>query len=79
MKTISVKLPDHLNDQLTRLAAARHKAKSQLIRKALEEGLARWTEAEEGLTQSPTEKYAGLFEGPVDLSENRSHLGGFGE
>jgi predicted transcriptional regulator len=45
MATITLKIPDELNAALEALSARRHVSKSAVVRAALEEALARETEA----------------------------------
>ncbi len=75
MRTVSFKLPEHLDDALSDLARRRKSSRSALVREALE-GLAR------GGRRSVTaavDVLVGPLDGPTDLSTNPKHLVGYGK
>lgn len=79
MKTVSLKLPEHLDTRLSSIARRRGASgKSALIREAVE----RFVEAEAGVRAgSVLEALADLcatVAGPADLATNPKHLEGFG-
>ena len=75
MRTVSFKLPEHLDDALSDLARRRKSSRSALVREALE-GLAA------GGRRSVTaavDVLVGSLDGPIDLSTNPKHLAGYGK
>ena len=75
MRTVSFKLPEHLDDALSDLARRRKSSRAALVREALE-GLAT------GGRRSVTAAVDGLvspLDGPTDLSTNPTHLAGYGK
>jgi predicted transcriptional regulator len=74
MRTVSFKLPEQLDETLTRLARSRKSSRSALVREALE-SLAKGKRR--SVTAAVDELIAPL-EGPADLSTNRKHMDGYG-
>jgi Ribbon-helix-helix protein, copG family len=75
MRTVSFKLPEHLDDALSDLARRRKSSRSAVVREALE-GLAA------GGRNSVTAAFdalVGPLDGPADLSTNPKHLAGYGK
>ena len=75
MRTVSFKLPEHLDDALSDLARRRKSSRSALVREALE-GLA------SGGRRSVTaavDALLGPLDGPTDLSTNPRHMVGYGK
>ena len=75
MKTVSFKLPEVLDRELTKMARVRKSSRSALAREALE-SLA------SGKRQSVTEvakAVVGSIHGPSDLSVNPRHMSGYGK
>ena len=75
MRTVSFKLPEHLDDALSELARRRQSSRSALVREALE-GLA------SGGRRSVTaavDALVGPLDGPTDLSTSPKHLIGYGK
>jgi predicted DNA-binding protein len=71
----TVKLPKELAVRLARIAKARGRSESEIIR----EGIERMTEADEGLDmQALIGADVGVGSGPKDLSSNRRRLAGYG-
>lgn len=75
MRTVSFKLPEHLDDALSDLARRRKSSRSALLREALE-GLA--TGGRRSVTAA-VDRLVGPLDGPTDLSTNRKHLAGYGK
>ena len=75
MRTVSFKLPKHLDDALSDLARRRKSSRSALLREALE-GLA--TGGRRSVTAA-VDRLVGPLDGPTDLSTNRKHLAGYGK
>ena len=75
MRTVSFKLPEHLDDALSDLARRRNSSRSALVREALESlatsGRRSVTAAVDGLVAP--------LDGPTDLSTNPKHLVGYGK
>ena len=75
MRTVSFKLPEHLDDALSDLARRRKSSRSALVREALEglatSGRRSVTAAVDGLVRP--------LNGPTDLSTNPKHLTGYGK
>lgn len=77
MRTISLKLPDDLLDQLEHEARARRVTKSRLVRESLEKAL---RPAEAVSCYDLARDLAGTVKGlPEDLAENPEYMQGFGE
>jgi len=81
MRTLSMKVPEALDRDLTALAARRGVSKSAVIRDAVTEVLTR----ERGGARPPAgsflalaEDLAGCVEAPEDLSSNESYMEDFG-
>jgi predicted transcriptional regulator len=70
-QTLTIRLDEPTARRLERESRATRKSKGELVREALEERFTR-------RRGSALLKYAGLMEGPADLSTNRKHLAGFG-
>ena len=78
MRTITLKLPDHLADRLDQSAAAANTTRSAVVRAALEKSL-----ADEKTGTGSCFDLAGDLMGsikglPADLATNPAHLEGFG-
>lgn len=74
MKTVSFKLSQELDEELTSLARQRKSSRSALVREAL-------TDLAKGKRRSVTaavDKLVGKLEGPRDLSSNPKHMAGYG-
>jgi metal-responsive CopG/Arc/MetJ family transcriptional regulator len=74
MKTVSFKLPEHLDDALDVLARRRSRSRSELVREALETFLA---SGGSSVTRM-VDEVVGTVAGPTDLSTNRKHMTGYG-
>lgn len=78
MPTISLKIPDHLHEQLAAAARRQGKSKSTLVREALAVYLNGETAAPGRSCLDLVQNLAGCVDGPKDLSSSRRHLRGFG-
>jgi len=75
MRTVSLKLPEDLDQALTELAERRHTSRSALLREAVE----RLTREERRTVGQLAADLIGSLEGPEDLSTSPKHMKGFGE
>ena len=75
MRTVSFKLPEHLDDALSDLARRRRSSRSALVREALA-GLA--TGGRPSVTAA-VDALVGPLDGPTDLSTNPKHLSSYGK
>ncbi|HEX9670555.1 MAG TPA: CopG family transcriptional regulator [Thermoanaerobaculia bacterium] len=80
MRTLSMKVPEALDDDLGILAARRGVSKSALIRDAMSELVARERVGRVPLGSflALAEDLAGCVEAPEDLSTNKSYLDDYG-
>ena len=78
MKTLSLKLPERLHALLNAAVLERHKAKSELVREALNAYLTSKAGYRQGSFAALTDDLAGRIKGPPDLAGNSRHLEGFG-
>jgi predicted transcriptional regulator len=80
MRTISLKLPDDLLEELDRAARARQMTKSSLVRESLEKALRRHSASEAVSCYDLAADLAGTLKGaPKDLAHNTKYMKGFGE
>jgi hypothetical protein len=80
VKTLSVKLPDDLVEQLESEARARKVTKSVLVRESLERALFRQKRGKTLSCYDVARKLAGSIKGlPEDLATNPKYFDGFGE
>lgn len=75
MKTMTVKLPEHLATEIEAAAKARKISKSEIVRERLEQGSTHsrtslWTRMEDLVIDDDSL--------PQDLSSNKTHLDGYG-
>ena len=75
MRTVSFKLPEHLDDALSDLARRRKSSRSALVREAVE-SLA--TGQRRSVT-AMVDELVGPLDGPADLSTHPKHLSGYGK
>lgn len=78
MKTISLKLPDDLDKELTSRAEHGRTTKSALIREAIEGYLAQAPSPRKGSFLELAGDLIGGLEGPGDLSYNKEYLKDYG-
>ena len=79
MKTITVKVPEELDAELTALAARRKESKSALIRMALEQIVVTDGKTATGSSLDLIRDQVGCVEGLRDLSSNKDHFKGYGK
>lgn len=79
MRTLSLKVPEQLDGELTREIRRRRVTKSEIVRAALEAYLAPSRQADDASFAARAGDLAGSLEGPADLSCAESHLEGYGE
>jgi len=75
MRNVSFKLPEQLDETLTKMARARKATRSSIVREAIE-ALAK------GKRRSVTavvDEVVSPLEGPSDLSLNPKHMSGYGK
>lgn len=77
MRTISVKLPQRLDDALSDLALRRAASRSALVREALEALEALATSPHRSVTAAVDDHIA-TVDGPADLSTNPEQMIGYG-
>jgi hypothetical protein len=78
MKILSLKLPDDLAQELSTQARSRGTTKSEVLRAALVDFLARAPQPDNGSFLDLAGDLVGRVEGPDDLSSNKKHLDGYG-
>jgi hypothetical protein len=78
MKTLSLKLPEALDAQLSAVAKQRKTSKAAVAREALKEWLGN-ASGQRGVTCGELAgDLLGSVEGPGDLSSNKKHMEGYG-
>jgi predicted transcriptional regulator len=78
MKTVSLKMPDDLDLQLSEVARRTGRSKSLLVRMALSEFLPRRTHADRRSFLARAADLAGCVAGASDLSTNKRRLQRYG-
>lgn len=82
MRTLSMKVPEALDQDLAKLAARRGVSKSALIRDMMSEFVARERSVDDrppaGSFLALAEDLLGCVDGPEDLSTNEDYLDGYG-
>ena len=80
MRTISLKLPDHLLEQLDSQARARRVTKSWIVRESLESALRKESAAHPGSCYELAHDLAGAVKNlPEDLADNPKYMDSFGQ
>jgi hypothetical protein len=79
MKTISLKLTEHLLRTLERAAREQGKSKSQIVRTALQHYLNGDRPIPPGSALEAAKPWIGCVEGPGDLATNPKYMERFGE
>jgi len=79
MKTLSLKLPELLFEQLASIAKKRGESKSALVREAIKLITGENHHLRNGSCLDIAKDLAGSVAGPKDLSSNKKHLRGYGE
>jgi len=75
MRVVSLKLPEDLDRELTRIARRRHASRSAVLREALES----FARGSQRSVTAAAGDLVGSLRGPRDLSTNAKHLAGYGE
>jgi predicted transcriptional regulator len=70
MKTVTIKIPDSMNQKLRKRAAAQQEGFSETVRRALAKELDSGTDF-----ASLAAPYRGMFHGPADLSMREGYAG----
>ena len=78
MRTVSLKLPDPLHEQLAATARRLGKSKSTVVREALTAFLNGETALPGGSCLDLVDNLAGCLKGPRNLSTDPKHMTGFG-
>jgi len=79
MRTVSLKLPESLDERLTAVAAKHGAAKSVVVREALEAYLRKGRGVRPRSCLALASDLVGCVEGPPDLSFHVKHMKGFGK
>ncbi len=79
MKTISLKIPESLEQQLQRLALESDVSKSEILRRALELFLTTDKVPDNTSVTALAGNLVGCFRGPTDLSTNTDYFDEFGQ
>ena len=79
MKTVSLKLSEALDAQLTALIRQRRTSKAAIVRAALEAYLTREGTPAGASVLDLVQDLGGCIEGPFDLSTQRETLDGYGQ
>jgi predicted transcriptional regulator len=78
MNTISLKISASLQRRLSALSAEAGVSRSELLRRALEDYLARDDSVASGSIAALAGDLAGCFSGPADLSTSPDHMADYG-
>ena len=78
MKILSLKLPDNLAEELTAQARSRGTTRSEILREALADFLAKAPQPDRGSFLDQAGELVGRLEGPGDLSYNKKYLDDYG-
>jgi hypothetical protein len=78
MKSLSLKLPDDLAQELSAQARSRGTTKSEILREALVDFFARMPQPDNGSFLDRAGDLVGRLDGPGDLSYNKKYLDGYG-
>lgn len=79
MKTLSLKLSEAVDSQLSAIARQRCSNKSEVVRSALDAYLADKSVTPQGSALDLAGDLVGTLEGPADLSSEAKHLQGYGQ
>lgn len=79
MRTVSVKIPESLDNALTATARRRRTTRSALIREALEALMARGIRPQPGSMAELAADLIGCVSGPGDLTTNPKYMKDFGK
>jgi predicted transcriptional regulator len=75
MRTVSFKLPENLDDELTELARARRSSRSAIVREALQSVAM----AKRRSVTAAAGTLVGSVDGPPDLASDRKHMTEYGK
>ena len=78
MKTVSLRLADAMDRELSEIAREQATSRSELVRMALETYLANKHAKRKGSCLDLASDLIGSVEGPSDLSTNKEYLKGYG-
>ncbi|MBR9984425.1 MAG: CopG family transcriptional regulator [Desulfosarcina sp.] len=78
MKTVTVKVPEDLDQRLTNVAEKTGESKSNLIRAAIEYVLSMRDNITPNSCLDLAKDLSGSIDGPTDLSFSKKHLEGYG-
>ena len=79
MNAISIKLPDALHHALVQKAKSTARRQSDIVRLALDAYLKNDAQNQPGSCAAQAARWAGMVDGPADLSTNPGHMAGFGQ
>jgi len=79
MKTLSLKLPEAVDRQLSAIARQRRSNKSAVVRCALDAYFADKLVSQQGSALELAGDLVGTLEGPEDLASEAAHLQGYGQ
>jgi predicted transcriptional regulator len=79
MRTVSLKLPESLDERLAAIAAKRGASKSAVVREALEAYVQNDKSIRPGSCLTLAGELVGCVVGPTDLSFHKKHMKGFGK
>lgn len=79
MKTISLKIPEKLAGRLDAMAGRHGKAKSEIVRAALEAYIESEGEIGDASFLAMASDLSGVISGPEDLSSSPEYMDGYGE
>ena len=79
MKTLSLKLPQALFDQLSATARERGESRSALVREAIEAFIEGDNQQQKGSCLDLASDLVGCVKGPADLSFDKKHMRGYGQ
>ena len=79
MKTISLKIPEKLEARLKVVAGKQGRAKSEIVRAALEAYFDSEGEIGDASFLAMASDLSGVVSGPEDLSSNPEYMDGYGE
>lgn len=78
MKAVSIKLPEDMLSSVMQQAVQKSVSQSDIIRNALAAYLAS-SQAQPTSAAAQASRWAGIAQGPADLSTNPKHMKGFGQ
>ena len=79
MKTVTVKVPEELDQRLTSISEKTGESKSNLIRAAIEYVLSMRDNITPNSCLDIAKDLSGSIDGPADLSCSKKHLEGYGK